>query len=36
MINMKRKKFQRVIVFVIAMVVIAAMVLPLIYSMGAI
>lgn len=33
---MKRKKIQRVIVFVIAMVVIAAMVLPLIYSMGAI
>lgn len=33
---MKRKKFQRVIVFIIAVIVIAAMVLPLIYSMGAI
>lgn len=31
---MKRKKFQRVIVFIIAVIVIAAMVLPLIYSMG--
>ncbi len=31
---MKRKKFQRVIVFIIAIIVIAAMVLPLIYSMG--
>ena len=33
---MKRKKIQRVIVFIIAVIVIAAMVLPLIYSMGAI
>ncbi len=33
---MKRKKIQRAIVFIIAVIVIAAMVLPLIYSMGAI
>ncbi len=36
MIDMKRNKFQRVIVFIIALIVIAAMVLPLIYSMGTI